>query len=328
MSCRRPSILLAALALWSATAAAAEPIDLALDWVPGGNHAPLYYALEQGWYEDAGLALTIETGKGSAASVQAVGFAKSPIGIADLGTTLVAMGQGVDVVAVMAIYENSPYGIYWLNSSGIRSAKDLAGRSVGNPPGDSVRVMWPALAKVSGLAPDAVRWVNIGPQAKLSALKSHAVDAITDNYNGHDLKLRELGEDMGFQSFREAGLNPHGHAVIVNAGYLASHRDIVARFVRVTQKAYGACVPDGRPCVEALLRANSGLSLQEHLDQWNRTKELMRDDYAHTVALGGFDPKRMALDYELVATYFKLEKPFDIERAYTNAFLDQAVKMP
>jgi NitT/TauT family transport system substrate-binding protein len=323
----RHPVLFVAVALWSA-AANAEPIDLALDWIPGGNHAPLYYALDQGWYAGAGLTVAIEAGKGSSASVQAVGFGKNPIGIADLGTTLVAMGQGVKVVAVMAIYENSPYGIYWLNSGGIRSVKDLVGRSVGNPPGDSARVMWPALAKASGLAPDAVRWVNIGPQAKLSALKSRAVDAITDNYNGHDLKLRELGDDMGYQSFREAGLNPHGHAVIVNADYLAAHRDTVAQFVRVTQKAYGACVPDGKPCVEALLRANSGLPLQEHLDQWNRTKDLMRDDYAHTVTLGGFDPKRMTLDYALVATYFKLETPFDIDGAYSNAFLDPAVKMP
>jgi NitT/TauT family transport system substrate-binding protein len=324
----RPLIFSVAASLWAMAAIAAEPIDLALDWIPGGNHAPLYYALDQGWYKAAGVTLTIENGKGSGASAQAVGFGKNPVGVADLGTALVAIGKGAKLVAVMAIYENAPFSIYWLNSSGIRSVKDLAGRSIGNPPGDAARVMWPALAKASGLAPDAVRWVNISPQAKLSALKSHAVDAVTDNYNGHDLKVRELGDDMGFQLFRDAGLNPHGHAVIVNADYLAAHRDAIASFVRVTQKAYGACVPDGKPCVEALLRANSGLQLQEHLDQWQRTKELMRDDYAHNVALGGFDPQRMIADYALVETYFKLDQAFVIESAYTNAFLDPAVKMP
>jgi NitT/TauT family transport system substrate-binding protein len=325
---RRLPILFAALLAWSTAASASEPIELALDWIPGGNHAPIYYALAQGWYEAAGLAVTIETGKGSAASSQAVGFGKNPAGIADFGTSLVAIGKGAKLVAVMAIYENAPFTIYWLNSSGIRSVKDLAGRSIGNPPGDAARVMWPALAKASGLAPDAVRWVNIAPQAKLSALKSRAVDAMTDNYNGHDLKVHELGDDMGYQLFRDVGLNPHGHTVIVNADYLAAHRDAVARFVRVTQKAYAACLPDGRPCVEALLSANSGLQLQEHLDQWQRTKELMRDDYAHDVALGGFDPQRMAADYTLIETYFKLETPFEIDHAYTNAFLDRTVKMP
>ena len=310
------------------SSAAAEPVDLQLDWIPGGNHAPIYYALDQGWYKAAGIELTVETGKGSSVSVQAVGLGKSPIGLADLGTALIGIGQGAKLVAVMAMYENSPYTVYWLKSSGIASVKDLAGRTLGNPPGDAARAMWPAIAKVAGLAPDAVHFVNIAPQAKLSALKSHAVDSMTDNYNGHDLKIRELGADLGYQAFRDLGLNPHGHSFIVNADFLAAHRDVVAAFVRVTQKAFAACTADGKPCVDALLRANSGLSFDEHLDQWKRTMELMRDDYAHTTALGGFDPERMKQDYALIETYFKIEKPFEIGQAYTNALLDPAVKMP
>jgi NitT/TauT family transport system substrate-binding protein len=54
----------------------------------------------------------------------------------------------------------------------------------------------------------------------------------------------------------------------------------------------------------------------------------MRDDYAHNVVLGGFDPERMKQDYALIETYFKIEKPFDIGQTYTNALLDPAIKMP
>ena len=36
----------------------------------------------------------------------------------------------------------------------------------------------------------------------------------------------------------------------------------------------------------------------------------------------------MVSDYKMVETYFKLEKPFDIKGAYTNAFLNPAVKFP
>ena len=325
---RLGNTLFAVFALAASAAVAGEPVDLQLDWIPGGNHAPIYYAADQGWYKAAGIDLTIETGKGSSVSVQSVGIGKSPIGVADLGTTLIGIGQGAKLVAVMAMYENSPYTVYWLKSSGIATVKDLAGRSLGNPPGDAARAMWPAIAKIAGLAPDAVHFVNIAPQAKLSALKSHAVDAMTDNYNGHDLKIRELGADMGYQAFRDLGLNPHGHAFIVNADYLAAHRDAVTQFVRVTQRAYFACIAAAQACVEALLRANSGLSLEEHIDQWKRTQELMRDDYAHNVVLGGFDPERMKQDYALIETYFKIEKPFDIGQTYTNALLDPAIKMP
>ena len=43
-------------------AAAAETINFVLNWVPGGDHAPVYWAREQGWYEDAGIDLNIEDG--------------------------------------------------------------------------------------------------------------------------------------------------------------------------------------------------------------------------------------------------------------------------
>ena len=45
------------------------------------------------------------------------------------------------------------------------------------------------------------------------------------------------------------------------------------------------------------------------------------------VALGWHDDKRMADDYELAETYFKLDKPFDVKAVYTNEFLDRSIKM-
>ncbi len=41
--------------------------------MPGGDHAPYYYAKKMGWYKDAGIDLNLEPGKGSAVAVQKVG---------------------------------------------------------------------------------------------------------------------------------------------------------------------------------------------------------------------------------------------------------------
>jgi NitT/TauT family transport system substrate-binding protein len=79
--------------------------------------------------------------------------------------------------------------------------------------------------------------------------------------------------------------------------------------------------------LKALFAAVSGLDERVQRDQWNRIKELMRDPYTTTVALGWFEPKRMAADYDLVKTYFGLEQPFDVKDAYTDEFLDKSIKM-
>lgn len=319
-------LLLAALAL-APPAVASDAMTLVLNWVPTADHSPYYYAKQQGWYEKAGIDLTIEVGKGSGVTAQRVGIGNASLGIADLATALVAKSKGADLVAVMNVYANSPQGFYWLKTSGIAGPKDFPGHKIGNPPGDAARVMWPAFAKAVGIPEDGVTWVNVAPQAKIAALKSRSVDIISDFYNEHDLKLREFGEDLGFLSWRSIGVNPYGNSIIVNGAYLRDHRDAVQRFVAVAQRAFAACVATVDPCLKALLVDVSGLDDRVQHDQWNRIKELMRDPGSTTEALGWFDPKRMDDDYALVKTYFGLDHPFDVKEIYTDAFLDRSIKM-
>ena len=164
-----------------------EKLDFILNWVPGGDHVPYYYAKKMGWYRDAGIDLTIEPGKGSALAVQKVGAGANQIGLADMANALVGRSKGADVVGVFNVYANSPQGLYWLKSSGIKSIKDLAGKKIGNPAGDGARAIWPALAKANGIDPASVTWVNIDANSKLAALKSKSIDATTSFYNIHHI---------------------------------------------------------------------------------------------------------------------------------------------
>jgi len=322
------SAALAAAALLAPVGALGkEKVNLVLNWVPTADHAPYYYAKAQGWYDEANIDLTIETGKGSGVSAQRVGAGTSEIGISDLATSLLARGKGAKLVAVMAVYANSPQGFYWLKSSGIGGPKDFPGKKIGNPPGDASRIMWPAVAKQVGIDPGSVSFVNVSPQAKVPSLKSRAIDITSDFYNEHDLKVREFGDDLSFLAWRDIGINPYGNSIIVNADYLEKKRDVVKAFTQVSQKAFAACVQDVAPCLKALMASVSGLDEANQRDQWNRIKELMRDPTTTSTALGAFDDQRVKNDFEMVKTYFGLEQPFEASAAFTNEFLDTSIKM-
>ena len=316
-----------ALIVPAAPAPAAESVNLTLNWTPTADHSPIYYAKAQGWYEKAGIDLTIEIGKGSGVSALKVGSGGSPFGIADLATALVARGKGADVVAVMCIYANTGQTFYWLKSYGVNGVKDFPSHRIGNPPGDASRVMWPAFAKAAGIAPDSVNFVNVGPTAKIAALKSHTVDIISDFYNEHDLKVIEFGSDLGYLNWKDIGLNPYGNSLIVNGAYLEKNPKLVEDFVKITQKAYAACVADVAPCLKALLDQVSGLDKENQERQWERIKFLMTDPFTTTKALGWIDGVRMKQDYELVQTYLGMEKPFDVQTAFTTRMLDTSVKV-
>jgi NitT/TauT family transport system substrate-binding protein len=308
--------------------AEAQKVDFILNWVPGGDHAPYYYAKKMGWYAQKGIDLNLEPGKGSALAVQKVGAGVNPFGLADMGNALVARGKGADVIGVFNVYANSPQGLYWLKSSGIKGIKDLAGKKIGNPAGDGARTMWPALAKANGVDPTSVTWVNIDANAKLAALKSKSVDATTAFYNLHHIFKRELGDDMGFLAWRDIGLNPYGNSVIVNAEYLKKNKPVIEKFVKVTQRAFAACVKEPKACVQSLIDANGALSYDNEKVNWELVEVLMSDKTSRGVALGWHDDARMKADYELVKDYVGIEKPFDVKSTYTNVFLDKSVKMP
>ena len=316
-----------ALGLFPRVSAGAEPVNLMLNWTPTADHSPFYYAKVQGWYEKAGIDLTIEVGKGSGVSSLKVGSGGSPFGIADLATALVARSKGADLVALMSIYANTGQTFYWLKSYGVNGVKDFPGHKIGNPPGDASRVMWPAFAKAAGIAPDAVSFVNVGPTAKIAALKSHTVDIISDFYNEHDLKVIEFGGDLGYLNWKDLGLNPYGNSLIVNGAFLEKNPKLVEDFVKISQKAYAACVADVAPCLKALLDQVSGLDEENQKRQWERIKFLMTDEFTTSKALGWIDGERMKKDYDLVQTYLGMEKPFDVQTVFTTKLLDTSIKM-
>jgi NitT/TauT family transport system substrate-binding protein len=320
------AVALAAFA-FSGIARANERVTFLLNWIAGGDHAPYYYAQKMGWYKKAGIDLTIIQGKGSVVAAQAAGVGADDFGLADMSTVLVAVGKGADEVAVMNVYANYPGGFYWLKSSGIKSVKDLAGKKIGNPPGDAARALWPALAKANGIDPKSVTWVNVSPGAKLAALKAKSVDAVTEFYNLHHVYKKALGDNMGYLAWKDAGINPYGNSIVVHGAFLKAHRTTVAEFVKVTQKAFATCVAEPKPCIEALVEANSGLKFANQMVNWQEVEQLMSDKTSQTQALGWFDPARMEKTYSLVKDYVGITKPFDVTKYYTNGFLDKSIKM-
>jgi NitT/TauT family transport system substrate-binding protein len=102
---------------------------------------------------------------------------------------------------------------------------------------------------------------------------------------------------------------------------------VIDKFVKVTQRAFAACVKESRPCVQALIDANGALSFDNELVNWQLVEVLMSDKFSREVALGIHDDARMKADYELVRDYVGIDKPFDVKTTYTNEFLDRSIKM-
>src|SRR5271155_3319252 len=83
-----------ALVLPACPSHATEAVNLILNWTPTADHSPFYYAKAQGWYEKAGIDLSIEVGRGSGVSSLKVGSGGWPLGAPAFAAMPVAAGPG------------------------------------------------------------------------------------------------------------------------------------------------------------------------------------------------------------------------------------------
>jgi NitT/TauT family transport system substrate-binding protein len=309
----------------AATQVHAEPLSLVLNWTPGADHAPVYWAQAQGLYKKAGIDLTIETGKGSMYAAQRAGVGAAQVGIVDMPTALQARAKGADLVGVMVIFANSPYTIYWKKSSGIKTVKDLAGHKIGTPPADAAREMWPVIAKAAGIPANSVSWVNVAPDAKFAALEAGTIDVTTQFYYLHHVAEKIFGDNLGFLRLSEIGFDPYGNSFFFNGAYAKAHPNVVKNFVHVTQQAYAECLRNSDPCTDTVAKATSQ-DPKVLASSWDLVAALVRTSNSER-PIGWFDPKRMQDDFQLVKDVFGTTDTGP-QTAYSDDYLDPSIKQP
>lgn len=307
------------------SAASAEDLRLQLNWAAGGDHAPLYYAQQEGWYDDAGVSLEIVPGNGSGAAAQALSVGQADLAIVDTPTALQFIGKGSPIKGVFVAYNDSPYGIYWKKSTGIETVADLAGRKLGAPAFDAARQMWVPIAQAIGVDPDSVEWVNLQPTAKVAALQSGAIDATTHFYSVHFVYEDIFGDDLGFALLRDEGLNPYGLAYFASDDSIAGKGEAIDAMIKVTQKAFAFCLATPEPCAEALASAVS-MKSEDALRQLEYAA-LVMPGTDNGLAVGAWDGARVADDYALVKAAYEIDE-FDPMSAFTNEFIDASVAYP
>ena len=188
---RTLSLALAALLAAGGSASAQEKFTFALNWFAVGDHAAYWVALEKGYYKDKGLDVTLENSKGSGDSIAKVDTGRADAGLADAAVVIASDARGTTVKTVGMVFDKNPNNVFSLKSKPLSKPQDLEGATLGAPPGDSQRQMFPAFAKVNGIDAAKVTWVNIEPAAKMAAVAEKRMDGVGDYSTG--LPLREGG---------------------------------------------------------------------------------------------------------------------------------------
>ncbi|MBA3313731.1 MAG: ABC transporter substrate-binding protein [Planctomycetota bacterium] len=105
-------------------------VTLQLNWYPEAEHGGFYAALENGYYRDEGLDVTILRGGADVPVVQKVAAGQADFGIENADRILLMRAQEADVVAVLAPMQTSPRCLMVHEIANVASFADLKGVTI------------------------------------------------------------------------------------------------------------------------------------------------------------------------------------------------------
>ncbi len=242
---------------------AATPIKFQLDWRFEGPSALFLLPTAKGYFKDAGLDVTVDSGNGSGGAVTRVASGTYDMGFADLAALMEFHANNPDApnkpVAVMMVYNNTPASVMALKKSGIKTAADLAGKKLGAPVFDAGRRAFPIFAKANGI--ENVTWTAMDPPLRETMLVRGDVDAITGFTFTSLLNIEARGvpaAEVTVLAYPDNGVKLYGNAIIASPKLIKENPEAIKAFLAAFAKGAKDVVADPAQAIEAV-KARDGI---------------------------------------------------------------------
>jgi NitT/TauT family transport system substrate-binding protein len=257
------------------SAQAQDAVSLRLNWYLGGLHVPFYYGKEMGFFKQEGIDLTINEGRGSANTVQVVAAGSDTFGVADSSSLILTASKGADVKSVMSLLNSTGFSVVSLASAGIKTPKDLEGKSLAVSPGDPLGQLFRALAAHNKLDMNTIKFVQVDPAAKVVAVLEKRVDALLGGADDQFFLIKYKGVEPAALRYADHGANIVGMTIMTTGNLIKTKPDLVRRFVRASVRSWDAAKKNPGAAVDVAMKVKSDLNRQSTLDQMMVDFELL-----------------------------------------------------
>jgi NitT/TauT family transport system substrate-binding protein len=312
-------IVVAAGACNSGAPAALTPIKFQLKWVTQAQFAGYYAALDQNYYKDAGLDVTLQIGGPNINEVQVVASGGADMGTIWLPSMLQAREHGADLVSISQIFAKSGTRMASFKTANITTPKDLGGKKIGSWLGGNEPELFAALTKAGF---DPTKENVIKQNFNMDGLLSHALDAAQAMiYNEYAQVLEAKNpatgklytpDDYNIIDFNDpaVGTAMMQDQVFASAKWLGtgSNAQNATKFLTASYRGWIYCRDNAQKCVDLVLAKGSQLGASHQAWQMNEINGLI---WPSANGIGQFDQTAYDLTTQIATTYGVLTKAPD-----------------
>lgn len=306
-------------------ASALRKVTLAMSYIPNVQFAPYYMAAAKGYYAEAGIEVVFDYNFESDVVQRVASWPESGVDFATASgtSTLLARQQGLPVKTVMTLYQQFPVVFFAKASTGLKSAADLKGKTVGIPGnfGESFYGLL-ALRYANQFDESAFTVQEIG-FTQAQAVLEDKVQAATGYAMNEPVLLRQQGVEVDVLRVADV-YNLAANGIVVSERLIAEAPEVVRGFVTASLKGLRATLDNPDEAFEVSLgfipEANLGdVDLQrqvllESLPYWYSEK-------TNTEGLGYTDAGLWKATEQFMRDAGLLASPVEVADAFTNEFI-------
>lgn len=301
-----------------------DKIVFQLDWLPGGDKAPIYVGIQKGFFAEQGIEVVISQGRGSTDSISKIASGTSNIGLTDLTALLMAKAQNdVPVSAVYNVFSQAAYAFFSLSDSGIDSVQDVSNKRIATSPFTSSNIFLPLLLTVNNIDEDSIQLIKADPGALNPMLIMGRVDVIiswiTDSYKLMN-QASEAGKKLNVMPWYEAGLNIYSTSLIVNDKFIEEHPELVKKFINAYAQSVEytwSNVEESAQLVQKMVPELERSTIEQTI---TAIRHLVYNPSSEKNGVGSIDPERLAETWRWTAKAQKLDiDSFDPENAVNRS---------
>jgi NitT/TauT family transport system substrate-binding protein len=305
MSAPKLATAFAALCLAASPALSAEKVVFQLDWLPGGDKAPIYVCIHEGFCEKAGLDVSIASGRGSTEAISRLAAGSSDVGVSDIGALMAARAkEGVKVTAVLSIFNKGPHAFYVLKGGPINAIADVKGKSIATSPFTSSNVYLPLVLKDQNIAEGDVKLIKADPGALGPMLMTGNVDGIIawmTDFTRYTNQAKAAGKEIVALPWSAAGLDLYSASLLASDDFLAKRPDVARRFVQAYKQSIEFAKANPDKAAAAVTAMVPELKSEDVQGSLNDTLPLIYNEVTQKDGLGVFEPSRLAETWKRVS---------------------------
>ena len=297
-----------------------KELSLALDWYPNSNHAGIYSAIDEGFFDEEGIKLSVYTPSDPTAIISSVASGRDDFGLSYHPDILQAQSAGLEIVSVLSISQHPLNSIMTLKKSSIKNPSDLKGKVVGYPGIPSNKAMLETVLSSQNININNVETVDVGFEL-VKALVSGSVDAIIGAYWTHESIVMELqGYEIEIMRLEEWGVPDYYELILItNKSFLEENKSDVEKVVNSLKKGYEFSIKNPQESITSLISIAGEEIVEEDVERAG-VELLIPMWQSNNLPFGHQDISKWEETYEWMYQNNFLEKELIIENLFIDEF--------